>query len=95
MDLLNYLKEEPRARERANKNRVIGNLIMMKYRLGTDKAISKDKMDDIVGEILNLDRKWRLILRDNPDLRGSDYKDKDRLEEQKLIELGYETNITP
>lgn len=37
----------------------------------------------------SLDRDWRDTLRDNKELRGSDYEMKDELEEKKLRELGY------
>ncbi len=90
MNLLNYLKTEPRARERKNKNRAIGNIITKKYlsNINPDR-IEKGAIEDMVGEILSMDRQWRKILEENPDLRGSDYKDKDRLEEEKQLELGY------
>lgn len=88
MNLLEYLKQEPRARERANKNRALGNLITKEYGLEIDKS----KMADIVGEVLSLDRKWRKILEENPDLRGSDYDKKETLEQEKMLELGYSPN---
>lgn len=80
-----YLEAEPRARERANKNRAIGNVIIRKYALEMDK----DVMADIVGEILTADRAWRQILEQQPDLRGSDYNDKDLLEKEAQLNLGY------
>ncbi len=46
-------------------------------------------MADIVGEILSLDRKWRKILEENPELRGQDYGEKEILEVEKQRELGY------
>lgn len=82
-----YLVAQPKARERSNKNRVIGNLMIHDYSL----EISKDKMADMVGEILNADRAWRKVLEDNKDLRGTDYADKDELELLKQQELGYRT----
>lgn len=88
MKLIQYLKQEPKARERSNKNRALGNLIAKNYNLEIDKS----KMADIVGEILTLDREWRKILEDNPILRGTDYKDKTRLEQEKMLLLGYEAN---
>lgn len=87
MELIDYLKQEPRARERKNKNRAIANVIIEKLSL---HEISKDKITDMVGEILSLDRKWRKILEENEDLRGTDYKEKDILEQNKMLELGYE-----
>lgn len=87
MNLLGYLKNQPLARERKNKNRAIGNLCRDKYFPNSD--LNKDRMEDMVGEILSLDRKWRKILEENPDLRGTDYGDKDELEVEKQRELGY------
>lgn len=96
MELIDYLKSEPRARERKNKNRAIGNVILEKYSsqfpLYGDTKEDKAKMADIVGEILSLDRKWRKILEENPDLRGTDYKDKEILEQNKMLELGFNPN---
>lgn len=97
MNLLDYLKQQPRARERKNKNQAIGNILMKKYSVDYDLGVfnvTKSELADIVGEVLTLDRQWRKILEENPNLRGTDYKDKSRLEEEKLIELGYD-NITP
>lgn len=91
MELLNYLKSEPKARERRHKNRAIGNIIAEEYGLKTI-FIDKNRMADMVGEILSLDRKWRKILEDNPELRGSDYSQKEVLEQSKMLELGYEVN---
>ena len=92
MTLLELLQNEPRARERSNKNRAIGNLMIKQYNLTIDKA----QMADMVGEILSQDRKWRKILEENPELRGSDYGDKDILEQKKIVELGYNvTHETP
>lgn len=90
MELIDYLKKEPRARERANKNRAIGNLCRDRYFPNSD--LNKNKMEDMVGRILLMDRQWRKILEENPELRGSDYKDKDILEQQAQINLGYEVN---
>lgn len=87
MDLLNYLKQEPRARLRANKNRAIGNILQKKHFY--TENISRDKMANLVGEILTLDRQWRKILEENPELRGTDYSKKDILEQEKMLELGY------
>lgn len=92
MDLLEYLKQQPKARERKNKNRAIGNLILEKYKLNDIAYInvmSKEQASDMVGEILSLDRKWRKILEENPELRGTDYGDKEMLAQEKQIELGY------
>lgn len=87
MDLKEYLIKEPRARERVNKNRAIGNVILKKYGQYFHINIldKKSELADLVGEILSLDRKWRKILEENPDLRGSDYKEKEILEQNKNV----------
>lgn len=76
--LQGYLEIEPRARERRNKNRAIGNVILEDYSLD----IPKQTMSEIVAEILTYDRVWRKILEENLHLRGTDYLDKQKLEEQ-------------
>jgi len=78
-----YLEKEPRARERANKNRSIRNVL-----LGVSPdphiKIHKDDFPKIVQDILTYDRLWRDILKQFPELRGSDYGDKDSLEAETL-----------
>lgn len=76
--LQEYLQIEPRARERKNKNRAIGNVILEDYYLD----IPKQTMSEIVAEILTYDRVWRKILEENPALRGMDYLDKQKLENE-------------
>ena len=89
MLLKKYLEIEPKARERSNKNRAIGNLLIENYFLKIDKAT----MQEIVGEVLSLDRQWRKLLEENPELRGKDYDDKDKLSQEKQVSLGYESGF--
>ena len=89
-EILQYLKEDVRFRERANKNKGIANLIMKKYGI----EIPKDKRDDIVADILNADRNWRDILLNEVSLRGNDYNSKLELEAKKREELGYTVGFT-
>jgi len=91
MELIDYLKKEPRARERKNKNRAIGNVLKNKY-YNNLMGIEQARLADIVSEVLTLDRQWRKILEENPDLRGTDYKEKVELAQKKQIELGYSPN---
>lgn len=86
-EVLQYLKEAPPFRERVNKNKGIANMIAKKYGVG----FPADKRNDIVADILSFDRGWRKALEEHPELRGKDYGEKDRLEQQKQIELGYES----
>jgi len=92
-DVLDYLKKEPRFRERSNKDRGIVNLLMQKYasvRVATESGvITKEMLTTLVQEYATADRSWRQALEENPPLRGKDYSDKTRLVQQKRLELGY------
>ena len=82
-----YLRDEPRARERSNKDIVFVNLL--RYKLGLID-IDKKKLVDLVKLSRTLDRCWRKLLEENPAYRGNDYNQKDILEQKKELELGYE-----
>lgn len=84
-EILEYLKTDVRFRERSCKNKGIANLVMKKYGI----EIPRDKRDDFIADILNADRNWRKCLEDFPELQGSDYNDKTRLEQEKQLVLGY------
>lgn len=83
--LENYLEVQPKARERSNKYRTIANMLITMYQLD----IPKETLTKIVDDSISLDRLFRKVLEDRPDLRGNDYSEKDKLEEQALIKLGY------
>lgn len=72
-----YLERIPEARERANKNRAIANIVF------------KDLLPTLVQHTLTYDRAWRKVTEDNPELRGSDYCEKDELEIKAQRDLGY------
>lgn len=88
-----YLEVEPKFRERKNKDRGIVNLLMKRYsalKNAIDSGlIGKETLTAIVQDYASMDRAWRQILEQNQELRGKDYADKKRLEDQKLLELGY------
>lgn len=97
--VLQYLKNEPRFRERKNKNRGLVNLLMNMHpslRQAVESgALKKDTIIDIVQEYTTMDRHWRQTLEHNETLRGSDYGDKEVLEQEKMLELGYEPGPSP
>ncbi len=85
-----YLVEETLFRERKNKNRGFANMMIKKYRGTADGIIlSKNSLIELITEVASYDRSWRQILEHHPELRGSDYGDKDMLEQEKQLELGY------
>lgn len=92
--ILDYLKQEPRARERALHQRGMVNLLLQDFpELNT---IPKDKLVDFCHSFESYCRIWRKVTEENVDLRGTDYNQNDSkqiLEERKMIELGYEPNF--
>ena len=82
-----YLEEEPLFRERKNKDRGIVHLLIDRYGLN----LTESRLIALVQDYASMDRMWRQILQQNPELRGSDFKDKEKLEQEKQAELGYKT----
>lgn len=91
--VLDYLTNQPLFRERRNKNRGIGNLIRKNH--PSVSKLSPELMEEMVSEMLAMDRAWRWWLEDKnrPDLRGKDYfkhrKTKKQMEQETKVELGY------
>ena len=86
-----YLRKEPLARERRNKDRGIVNLLREKYPILKD--IPKETLIATVQDFNSLDRYWRMILSENEELQGKDYCTKRIVEERKEMELGYESGF--
>ena len=78
-----YLVSEPRFRERSAKNRGIADLLIQKHKLNIDRWV----LSDIISDASSMDRAWRKILEEEKELRGSDYEDKEALEDQFKLEL--------
>jgi hypothetical protein len=84
-----YLGNYTSFRERTNKNKWLGGIVLCRrYNVELDDK-TKDLMGDIVADILNGDRLWRKAMEEHPEWRGTDYEDKDALEEVAKKELGY------
>jgi len=88
--ILQYLNEDARFRERANKNKGIANMLKEKYQVLSE--VDRNVVLEIIGDCINWERQWRDILLKNESLRGSDYDKKTILEQEKMLELGYEPN---
>lgn len=91
----NFLEQEPRFRERKEKDRgiiylLVGRLNLQGIMDREGKPITTKQLVEFVQGYATMDREWRQILEQNPQLRGSDYDDKDELEVKKLAQLGYQ-----
>lgn len=82
-----YLHNEPRFRERKNKNTGIVNLLRRRYR--QLEEIDKSVLVAAIEDAASMDRSWRQALERHEELRGTDYEEKDDLVKAKQAELGY------
>lgn len=87
-EILRGLKNWPEFRERRNKNKYIGEICLKKYGIELTPKL-KDQLADLVTDIDNAGRYWRLHTSENPELQGSDYGTKSTIVEEKQLELGY------
>lgn len=83
--VVELILNNPRARERKNRNKAVGSIIIKKYNL----LISQDVMADIVRDIESGTRAWRDFLLNYPEYRGSDYDDKIKYDQEHKLVLGY------
>ncbi len=83
-----WLTDFAKFRERKNKNKYIGALVLREHGIEMTHE-TKSKIGDIVGDILSADRAYRMVLEENPELRGSDYEDKNKLEQQWMLDNEY------
>lgn len=86
-EVKSLLQREPRARERKNKDRGIRLLLLARF--PELENVPKDILVQAFREYSSYDRAWRKTTEENPELRGADYNEKFRLEENKKEELGY------
>lgn len=90
-----YLEKEPRARERHLRDRAMVNLLLQKYEFG-EVGASKEMLVNFCHDFESYCRIWRQVTERNEHLRGLDYGSKDGtktiLEQDKMLELGYEPN---
>jgi len=84
-ELHQYLIDNPKARERCNKDRAAVNILLKRYKIQGDiKEIVR-----FAREHNSMDREWRDLLLKNPHLRGNDYFHKKKLVNIALRQLGY------
>jgi hypothetical protein len=78
-------------RERKNKDKGIVIILYNRYPVLKTSEIKMDIMIEILKDYTTMDRAWRYILdKERSDLRGLDYAEKDKLEQDKMLDIGYE-----
>lgn len=92
-DVENYLEQLEAFRERKHKDAGLANLLMRRYKVL--QSLSRETVIAIVQDYTSMDRVWRQILEQRPELRGKDYDEKVALEENKQAELGYNVGQKP
>lgn len=86
-NVYDYLKKEPRARERRNKYKTITNLIQKRYKKA--EKIDRAELVQWVFTAIKYDRDWRHVTQKHRNLQGKDYKEKARYTKKALLEYGY------
>lgn len=84
-----YLRREPRARERANRYKAIRNIIIHEFPSIVGK-IQNDKLDELIFNAIQINRCIQRAQQLDETLRGTDYEDKKiELEQNTMIDLEY------
>lgn len=83
-----HLRENKEFRERKNKDRGMIDL-MLGVNLVSVADSLRQQMFATIKCYASMDRSWRQLLQNNPELRGKDYNMKDELELKAQGELGY------
>lgn len=97
--IIDYLTEQPLARERKNRSRALWRLLERKY--GVIESITIDKWLDYYPEAESLNRMIRKVQAEKPELQGIDYdgdnggKTKAELEFEVQKKLGYQAGHFP
>jgi len=83
------LIKHPEYRERHKKAEFVARWLRLKYPTILGSIERLKTIEDMVDEVINVERYWRKVLQEHPELRGKDYQSKKAVEEEKMLELGY------
>lgn len=79
----------PEYRERRKKAEFVARWLHNKYPTLLGNVEKIKTIEDMVDEVINVERYWRKVLQEHPELRGKDYQSKRVVEEEKMLELDY------
>lgn len=87
-NIKDYLEENEEMRPIAKKNEIIREFIVKTYP-GIKMVLSDNGIENMVADIIDIDRKIRLVKQKNPSLRGNTELEKAEYEEYAKEQLGY------
>jgi hypothetical protein len=98
MTIFNIIKSKlenfPNFRERRFRAKYLTTLALRELRLENKFKegiqLTVEEMIDFARKYDSYRHEWDAVMREYPDLQGKDYKDKEKLEQEKQIEFGYE-----
>ena len=85
--VLTYLQENVFARERRNKDRAIAHMLVERY--PALENVGRETLIAAFQDYDSMNRYWRLCLMENPELRGSDWTTREKMEYRAQENLGY------
>lgn len=87
----------PNFRERRFRNKYLAVLSLREVgkeaHLDSSLTLSMEELSDFAIRFDSLRHAWGEVLRENPSLRGKDYGDKEKVVQEKLIKMGYESGF--
>ena len=85
--VLKYLQENVFARERRNKDRAIAHMLVERY--PALENVGRETLIAAFQDYDSMNRYWRMLMIEYPELQASDYDTKEKVELRKMEELGY------
>ncbi len=82
------LEKVPASRERKNRSKLVW-WVLQRETNGFD-SMNKELFCELFTKGESISRWARKLQEENPELRGTDYEEKERLEQEKQEELGYQ-----
>lgn len=89
----NGLEESISGRERKFKNKFLRELVLQRLGLEGSMFYTTENLDDYGPLFQTFDRAWRKVTAENGELRGSDYGEKEEVESEMIMHLGYAVGV--
>lgn len=92
-EIISYLENNPKYRERKYRGHLLANLALRASQLGNKwsrgEKLSIQELCAFAVKFDSYRHAWTDVMKDCKELRGTDYDDKEILVQEKLIEMGY------